>query len=246
LKLLAKNFVNDRSAIIRNSVMQLAAEVGGKDDLQWLWDKIGTNSESKEAWQAMLKIFNGCDVDTIENWLGRFNSQGSGQKLTDEQWMSFLELAERKAVAENRTATARAVREKLAPLYITAAEFAQAAECLGKLRETAQTAGQKEAILGQLMEVYLRWPKVEAASRLVGNCLLGGDLGENSAVVRSIEHFWDNPAGGADPNEVLESLRKVKPDERRPMWEQQMARWTRRFGLARKEEEPNVIGGQGG
>jgi len=92
------------------------------------------------------------------------------------------------------------------------------------------------------MEVYLRWPKVEAAARLVGNCLLGADMGENSAVVRSIEAFWDNPTGGADPNEVLESLRKVKPDEPRPRWEQQMARWTRRFGQARKVEEPTRAG----
>jgi HEAT repeat protein len=246
LKLLAKNFVNDRSQIIRNRVMELAAEVGSKDDLQWLWDKVGANSESKAAWQAMLKIFNGCDVGTVEGWLDKLDSQVSGQKLSDEQWIAFLELAERKVVAENRAATARAVREKLARLYIGAGQFAQAAECLGKLRETAQTSEQKEVILGQLMEVYLRWPKVESAARLVGNCLLGGDLGSDSAVIHSIEAFWDKPAGGADPNVVLESFREIKPAEQRPKWEQQMARWTRRFGQAKKVEEPNVSGGKSG
>ncbi len=242
LKLLSKDFVNDRSQIIRGKVMELAAEVGSKDDLPWLWNKIGTNAESKAAWQAMLKIFNGCDVDIIEDWFGKMGSQASGQKLTDEQWISFLELAERKAIAEKRDKMTWAFREKLARLYIGAGQFEQAAECLGKLRETAQTAEQKDAVLGQLMEVYLGWPKVEAAARLVGNCLLAGDLGADSSVVRSIESFWDKPAGGADPNAVLESLRKIKPAERRPKWEQQMARWTRRFGPAKKVEEPNVSG----
>jgi HEAT repeat protein len=246
LRILAKSFLNDRSQIIRSRIMELAAEVGSEDDLQWLWDKTGTNSESKTAWQAMLKIFNGCGVDTVEKWLGKFDSQEDRSKLADDQWIAFLELAERKAAADNRAATVRKVREKLARLYIVAGQYPQAAECLGKLRETAQTTGQKDAILGQLMEVYLRWPKVEAASRLVGNCLLGADLGENSAVIRSIEAFWDKPAGGADPNEVLESFRKIKPDEDRPKWEQQMARWTRRFGQAKKVEEPNVSGGRGG
>jgi hypothetical protein len=246
LRILSKNFINDRSQIIRNKVLELAADMGSKDDLPWLWEKIGTNAESKMAWQAMMKIFSGCDVETVEKWLGRFDSQTERAKLSAEQWMAFLELVERKAVAEGRAATAKVVREKLAPLYITAGQYEQAAECLGKLRESAQTAEQKDAILGQLMEVYLRWPKVESAARLVGNCLLGSDLGENSAVVRSIEAFWDKPAGGADPNVVLASFRKIKPAEQRPMWEQQMARWTRRFGLAKKVEEPNVSVGQSG
>ncbi len=232
LKLLAKDFVNDHSQIVRDRVMELAGEVGGKDDLPWLWEKIGTNAESKTAWQAMLKIFNGCDVNVIEGWVGRFDSQGGRQKLADEQWIPLLELAERKAVAENRPEMVRTVREKLARLYSEAGQFEQAAECLGKLRESARTAEQKDAVLGQLMDVYLRWPKVEAAARLVGNCLLEGDLGADSAVIRSIEAFWDNPSGGADPNVVLEAMRKIKQDGQRPMWEQHLGRWGKRFGSA--------------
>jgi HEAT repeat protein len=239
LKLLAKDFVSDKSQIIRNKVIELAGEVGGKDDLPWLWEKVGTNAESKAAWQAMLKIFSGCDVNAIENWVGKFNSQTSRTKLADEQWISFLELAERKAVAENRDKMVKTIREELARLYTKAGQYEQAAECLGKLREMAKTAGQKDAILGQLLEVYLRWPKVEAAAWLVGNCLLEKDLGANSEVIRSIDSFLDNPVGGADPNTVLRVLRKIKPAEQRPMWEQQLARWMVRFALAREVEDLN-------
>jgi HEAT repeat protein len=239
LKSLAKDFVNDHSQIIRNRVIELAGEVGGKEDLLWLWEKVGTNAESKAAWQAMLKIFNGCDANTIENWVGKFDLQASRTKLADEQWVSFLELAERKAVAEDRDETVRAIRERLAPLYTKAGQYEQAAEYLGKLRESAKTTEQKDVVLGQLLEVYLRWPKVEAAAWLVGNCLLERDLSSNSAVIRSLDSFLDNPAGGADPNAVLKALRKIKPSEQRPMWEQRLARWTGRFGLSKEEDEPN-------
>jgi HEAT repeat protein len=239
LKLLAKDFASDRSQIVRGKVIDLAGEVGGKDDLLWLWERVGTNAESKVAWQAMLKIFNGCDVNAIEGWVGQFDSQTSKIKLADEQWISFLELAQRKAVAENRDEMVMNTRERLARLYSKAGQYEQAAEYLGKLREMAKTAKQKDVILGQLLEVYLRWPRVEAATQLVGNCLLEKDLGADSAVVRSIETFWDNPTGGADPNVVLKSLRKIKSAEQRPMWQSFMTRWSRRFGTAGESADTN-------
>jgi HEAT repeat protein len=239
LKLLAKDFVNDRSQIVRDRVMELAGEVGGKDDLAWLWDKLGANSEGKTAWQAMLKIFNNCDVNVIEDWIGRFNSQAGKGKLSDEQYVSFFELAERKAIAENQAEMIRTSREKLAQLYAKAGQFEQAAEYLGKLRGLAKTAEQKEAILGQLVDVYLRWPKMAAATQLVGNCLLEKDLGNDSAVIRSIDAFLDNPSEGSDPNVVLKSLRRIKSADQRPLWHQHLARWSKRFGSAKEAEDPN-------
>ena len=99
LKLLSKDFVNDKSQIVRDRVMELAGDVGGKDDLPWLWEKLGANSEGKTAWQAMLKIFNNCDINVIESWMGKFDSQAGNGKLSDEQYVSFFELAERKAAS---------------------------------------------------------------------------------------------------------------------------------------------------
>ncbi len=239
LKLLAKDFSNDKSQIVRDRVMELAGEVGRKDDLQWLWDKVGANSEGKSAWQAMLKIFNNCDVNVIDAWMVKFDSSQSSVKLSEEQCVSFFELAERKATAENKPAIVKAAREKLAQFYTKSGQFEQAAEYLGKIRESAVTKEQKDAVLGQLVDVYLRWPKVEAASRLVGNCLLEKDLGSDNAVIRSIDAFLENPSGGADPTLVIKSLRKIKSTDERPMWRQHLARWSRNLGLA---EEPNDNG----
>ena len=110
---------------------------------------------------------------------------------------------------------------------------------MGKLRGSAKTAEQKEAILGQLVDVYLRWPKMAAATQLVGNCLLEKDLGNDSAVIRSIDAFLDNPSEGSDPNVVLKSLRRIKSADQRPLWHQHLARWSKRFSSAKEAEDPN-------
>jgi len=243
LKLLSKDFVNDRSQIVKSRIIDLASEVGGKDDLVWLWDKVGANSESKAAWQAMLKIFNNSDVNVIENWSGRFDSAQIKQKLSDEQLIAFYELAERKAIAENRPETVNTVREQLARAYSKTGQFEQAAERLGKLRESAQTEEQKDAVLGQMMEIYLRWPRIESAARLVGNCLLEGDLGSDSSVVRSIEGYLDNPSGTVDPNAVLDVFREIKPAQPRPRWEQQITRWSSRFSKPAPQHTSPAEGG---
>jgi HEAT repeat protein len=243
LKLLSKDFANDRSQIVRNKIIELAADVGGKDDLVWLWEKVGANSESKPAWQAMLKIFNGCDVNVIESWSGRFDLSQNREKVSDEQMIAFFELAERRAITENRPEMVRNFRERLARLYIKTGQFEQATERLGKMRESAQTTAQKDEVLGLLMDVYLRWPRVEAASRLVGNCLLERDLDNYNPVVRSIEAYLGNPTGVADPNTVLESLRKIKSSEQRPKWEQKIEQWNARFGQTRQGGNPPAGGG---
>ena len=123
LRILAKDFTNDKSQMVRARMLDLAADVGGKDDLPWLWEKVGVNSESKTAWQAMMKIFNGCDVNTIENWLSKFDNQPNSDKLTNEQQIAFLELAEKKVSSENRPGTVKGIREKLARLYVKAVSY---------------------------------------------------------------------------------------------------------------------------
>jgi HEAT repeat protein len=242
LKLLSRDYINDRSQIVKNRIIELAGEVGGRDDLSWLWDKSGTNSEGKLAWQSMLKIFSGCDINVINNWFGRIDSQKDPNKLSNEQRIAFFETAERKVKVENNAALVRSIKEKLAQLYSRTGQFEQAAEYLGKLRETAQTPEQKDAAMGQLLDVYLRWPKVDAAAWLIGNCLLEKDLSSDSTVVHTMDAFWENPVG-ADPNAVLEALRKIKPAEERPMWEQHLARWSRRLGPVSKQNGSGPKGG---
>ncbi len=238
LKRLRKDFVNDPSIIIRKRLMELAGKVGGKEDLVWLAEKIGSSAESELAWQAMLKIFNGSDADVLNQWIEKFVSEGSKVSLSDEQKISFLEIAERKAVGENKSEMLRYIRERLAKLYIKLSQFELAADYLGRLYEAAQTAEEKEKILPDLLDVYLRWPKIELATKLVENSLLEKDLDPNSVIIRSIDDYMSKSPDKATSNAVLEAMRKINTLQPRPMWQGQLRQWAGRFGEASDLDKP--------
>jgi len=225
LNRLRKDFVNDPSIIVRKKLIGLAGEVGGKEDLVWLAEKISSSAESEPAWQAMLKIFKGSDATILSEWIDRCGSEDSQIKLSDEQKTSFLEIAEQKAIAENKSEMLISVRGRLAHLHSKNGEFEQAASYLDKLYEAAQTAREKEAILPDLLDAYLRWPNVQLAVKRIENCLLEKDLDPNSAVVQSIDNYLSHPPAEADPNKVLEALTRIKTPKSRPMWQNRLKLW---------------------
>ena len=233
LRQLRKEFINDPSAIIRKKLIGLAEEVGGNEDLPWLAGKIGLNSESEPAWQAMLKIFGGADAAVLSDWVGTFVAENGGIQASDSQRITFLEIAERKAIAENKPTMLKNVREKLAQLYTKTAQFDRAADYLGRLYESAVTLDAKKAILPDLLYAYLRLPKVDLAAKLVENCLLRQDLDPNDAVARSLDDYLAKPPAGADPNVLLDALTKIKAPEARPLWRDRLREWITRFGKAR-------------
>ncbi len=236
-------FVNDSSIVIRKKLIELAGEVGGEDDLVWLSGKIGSNSEDEPAWRAMLKIFKRSEIAVLEEWLAKFDSEGAKPKLADEQMISFLEITERKAIGENKLAILKGIREKLAFLYSKNNEFELAAEYLGMLRKVAQTDDEKRAILGDLLDVYLRWPNIEGMSHLVSNFLLEKDLEPDSVIMISLDRYLAEPPAGADPNGVLEALvYKIAPQQARPKWSEQVKRWAERLGKAEEPNEPKTGG----
>jgi len=229
---LRKDFSSDPSALIRKKQIELAGEVGGKDDLFWLAEKIGSNAESDFAWQAMTKIFNGSDADVLNQWIGELVSDGGHVSLSIDQKISFLEIAERKAVGENKSIMLKNIRESLAELYAKLNQFELAADYLGRLHEAAKTNEEKEAILSDLLGVYLRWPKIELATKLVENCLLDKDLDPNSVIINSIDDYMSKSTDKATSKAVLEAMNKINATEPRPMWQRKLKQWSDQFGEA--------------
>ncbi len=242
LKLVRKDFTNDRSIVIRKKIIALAGEVGSKEDLVWLFEKIGANSESGPAWQAMLRIFDGSDCVVVGAWLSRFESRRAAGQLSDEQWGSFLELAENKAAAENKTKMLNAVKKHLASVYSSGGQYERAAEYIGSLLQSAETPEQKDEMLDMLVDVFLRWGNHRAVGQIVANRLLEKDLGADDIVVRCIEQFFANPASGVDPGEVLEVLEKIEAGENRPMWKAQIKAWVEHVRGAKVSVEVGKAG----
>lgn len=237
LKIL-RGFISDSNPIVRKKIIGLAGEVGSQEDLVWLSSKIDSTAESQSepAWQAMLEIFKGSDAGVLNEWIAKFDSPSTKAKLSVEQKLSFLEIAEGKAVRENKLKMLKNIREKLADLYKKTGDFEQAAKYLGILQAEAKKAEERDKILAELLDAYLRWPNVEAATKLVDNCLLEKDLEPNNVIVLAIDNYLSEPPAGADPNVALKALTQINPSRRRPKWLKQVKLWLSRL---RQAKEPN-------
>ncbi len=235
LKMLKSDMLNDSSAVIKSRLITLAGEVGGRDDLIWLFEKIGTTADSELAWQSMLKIFERAEskAELLKEWMERFYVHDG--RILDEQLLSFLEIAERKAQADSAPRMLKDVREHLAGLYSKSGDYERAAEYLGLLRESSETAEEKEVILGRLLDVYLLAGNLDSAGQLITNSLLEKDLGPNSVVISSINSYLTNPPEGADTDAVLKMLESIKTTDR-PMWQEQLKTWLEQ---AQKTIDPN-------
>lgn len=241
LNVLRKGFVEDSSIIVRQKVIELAGEVGGQQDLVWLSKKTSLPAESDSAWQAMLKIFRRCEVGVLEEWMDKFASAETGVGLSDEQKISFLETAERKAVGDNKIEMVKVVRGKQALAYTKSGEFERAAQYLGLLVEAAETVEEKEEILASLLDVYLRWSKTGLAVQLMSNCLLEKDLGPDNCLVLSIDNYLITSGGTAEAGAVLGALNRIETGESRPMWREQLRNWNRRLGQADEVPKPKEV-----
>jgi len=228
-----RKYVNDSSEILRKKLIDVAGDVGGKEDLVWLVEKIGSNSESGPAWQAMLKIFDGSDSATMNDWINRLFSQEIKTKLTDEQKIAFLKKAEAKVATEPKIL--EIVVQKLAGIYYATGQFERAAEYLDRQYKTASTAAEKDSILPNLLDASLRGKKVDRAVKLVGECLVKEDLRPD--VLGSIDNFLSKPSG-ADPETVLKALSEVQFPGARPQWQKWLKNRMSRLGKSEETEKP--------
>jgi hypothetical protein len=235
LKILSKDYINDPSLILREKIIALANEVGGPEDLNWLSEKVGSNSESDPAWQAMLKIFNGSDAGVLKEWMGRLILQNSKIKLTNEQKIDFLKIAE---AAKGNIDNKPEINKKLAALYYETGQFEQAADYLNIVYGAAQKPEDKQEILPKLLDACLKGSKLARATELIRLCLTQGDLDPNSTVAQSINNYFSKPPVGSNPNEFLQVLVAIKVPQGRPKWQQQLKSWTSNLGKAEEADKP--------
>lgn len=234
LKKLRNDFINDPSITLREKIIALADAVGSKEDLNWLAEKIGSNSESEPAWQAMLKIFRNSDIGVLKEWMGKLTIQSSKYKLSDEQKIDFLEIAKD---AKGNSEYMPEIRQKLAGLYHKTGQYDKAADYWAILYEIAQTPEGKKAILPNLLDACLKGSNMERTTELVENCLIEGDLDSNSIVVQTINNYFSTPPAGVDPNKVLQVLIAIKVPKGRPQWNKQLKSWTDLMGKAKELEK---------
>ena len=153
LKRLRGDFVRDSSAAIRARLVDVAGEVGGQEDLDWLGKKLGVAGEGEPAWQAMLKIFRRSNTDVMSSWMTRFESLVAPNGLSREQMISFLAMVEQKAQGENKAEKLREARGKLFALYAAAGDLSRATEYMNLVLGSAANEQEKSQMAAAIMEI---------------------------------------------------------------------------------------------
>lgn len=226
LNVLRGRFVNDTALI--EVMIELAGKVGGKEDLDWLAEKVGKTGESDSAFPAMIRIFKRPETgaSVMGNWMESIGFVDANSRLSDEQRIAFLVIAERKAAGEKKEELLNSVRKMLAELYMKTVDFERAAEYWGLLRDSAIDGKQKQAIDAKLLEAYLKKPNIEAAKNLVENYLLQKDFEIDGLLLRSIDEFFNTPQSGENATAALKGLEEIKLSEPRPNWQKKLKSWS--------------------
>lgn len=223
-----KGFYKDPSPNVRSRMIDMAKNVGGVEDLSFLAEKIGSNSESQSAWQAMVRIFNQSDANILNEWMEQLT--GSQSKLTDDQKIEFLKIAEAKTAGGNQSQA----RKKLADLLYKTNQFEQAAVLFAGLKTDAQSLEEKNLYLSRQLDASLRLPNLEKAAELIKSCLSDANVEPKNIVIQSIESYLNSQSHTADVDALLKMLMGIEVSS--PGWKTQLASWADRF---RKIEETN-------
>ncbi|MCU0913621.1 MAG: HEAT repeat domain-containing protein [Planctomycetes bacterium] len=242
LRKLRETMTSDSSPTIRQELIDLAGEVGGAQDLDWLAEKLGVpGDEGQRSWQATVKIFQRLDVAILAGWAAKVESLGAAGKIAVEQRIAYCKLLEQRAQSENRTDLLKGAQTSLAKLYLDGNNLKLASESLRTLLVLATTEDERQWAQGQLLGVYLGLADVEQARELVYKCLQEKNLDlEKGFLVKTIDEHLNSPAT-ADPNAVIAALRQIKPPMRDAQavraWEALLSRWSEAFAKAKKGEE---------
>jgi len=234
--------LDDSAAAIRLKVIDLAGEVGGQEDLDWLSKRLTTEGEGEPAWQAVLKILRRSGADVVGQWAGA--AEADPAKWSVERRGSLLVLLEQKAQGENKPEKVREVRMKLFGLYAASGDTARALEYANALWETAKDGPERSALTAELLDRCLKAanPAADLVGGLVEKLLSTQDLVADGPVAKSLGAYLKTPPATADPNAVLTRLRQIKVEqpEARKGWRKQVLEWEA-FANASKPKEMEKV-----
>ena len=157
-----KNLFADESASIRFAIIELARQAGNVEDIEWLSLAILGNGEGELAWQAVREILQRQPVKTVVEWIGKLKGI-----LSDDRNRNLLEIAAKKAEAENDPAMSKIVKDALRPmslqLFLKTADYEKAANLIANfLRQDDLNA---DSILIKDIQNHLTSPEVNITQK---------------------------------------------------------------------------------
>jgi HEAT repeat protein len=212
---LRADFVNDKNVNIRKRLISLAEEVGTVDDLGWLSEKMSSGAEEAVAWKAMLRIFESGNCKLLSDWVELLELK----KVAPVRMIALLEIAERKAQAENNIALLNTVRYKLARLLAQTQQRDRAKEYYGDLIKTDKNPEHRDQLRAELLELYLNDGQIKLAGSLITNRLLEDDVDDTCLIGQTLISFIQNSPQQAPG--LIEELQHIKLEGvgPKPLWQ---------------------------
>lgn len=237
LKLLKEgNFSDDSSAVIRKLLIDLAGQIGGPEEIDWLSGKLNVNGNGASAWQAILAILTRQDSTLVAEWADKLAQTEPGSDRVRE----LLELAEKKADAQKDDVFLSAIRIKLVELYGQRNDYVRVIEYCNKLLAGRVVLQVKEKVELTLLTAYMKTTDFTKAGELISARLTEKkDLSSDDASVWRINSYLNSEQVDVETKkallDVLVTTRQQGLDC--PKWAEQLKLWQKKFNLQKGQQE---------
>ncbi|MBN1973187.1 MAG: HEAT repeat domain-containing protein [Sedimentisphaerales bacterium] len=227
----------EQSERVRLKIIEFAKDVGSKDDLDWLARRLtlGTNSEPKQAWTAMTKIFGSVDIDVLNYWETQLVSGEGKHNLSELQLIDFLKIVLAKTPENNKPK----YYEQIANRYFKTGQYEQAINYFNLL-QTAAATEVKNRILPGYLDSCLRMPNENLAAKLIMEFLSGNDFNSDSAVISTIDRYFKDEKVITDKNVILKSLKGITLNKKIPGWQTKLKEWSDLINKTQPEKTATI------
>jgi len=234
-----RRMIDDSSITVKNAVMDLAAQVGKEEDLQWLVKRLGANNgQGDSAWKGMAGILGRSTAAVVFEWSQKLGDEGSDKRLT-----ALLQMAENKAVTEKKDDVLESVRAKLLEFYERKGDNENVIVYCRKLLETPGDRQDTGSIELKLFSAYLSNANAPEAGTIISARLAEKkDLDSADLFVVRIEEYLNSQQALAEAKaELVAVLAGIKTtDQAQPMWSQLVKAWQQK--VQPKEQPPTKPG----
>lgn len=220
-----QNLTADPSPAIRGVLLDLAAQVGSREDLDWICQQFTKNGSSDSAWQAFRTICQRQGADVYVMWAKRLEEQNVQPDRIRQLW----EGAEQKAQAENNASLLENIRTHLLRIYRENNDYLQTLE-LGKRIRASGGSGLLPAAHPQLLKAALKTQQWGQGETVIREALEKQDLDSSSPLVILVEEFLQSADVSLEQKQLLlKALEKTKMNPNRPEWDKEITSWSQQY-----------------
>ena len=216
-----QNLMADPSPAIREVLLDLAGQVGTKEDLDWIAKQFLKNGTADSAWQAFRAICQRQNAETLVSWAKQLDEK----KVQADRIRQLWEISEQKAQAETNSALLKEIWPALFSIYADSHDSVQTLELAKRVRG-AGDKGVLSAVHPQILKAALssqQWGQAELVFR---EALEQGDQDGSSPLVMLVESYLKSPENTMDSKKgLVAALIRTKSNPDRPEWNQKLEVW---------------------